>query len=168
MDKIKFKEVLMNIAVCAIACDGDIDEREIEALKKIEKETPYFSGVDLSNKLDKALNQCLKDVEKFKENIFKKLKKIDLNIVQELMILEISLRIISADEIELEVEKDFIKDLRKYLKIEDFLIYERFGDISYLKEKTEIKLSKAEKIENINGDEWRRKNFKRKWPQLTT
>ena len=153
MDKIKFKEVLMNIAVCAIACDGDIDDREIEALKKIEKETPYFSGVDLSNKLDKALNQCLKDVEKFKENIFKKLKKIDLNIVQELMILEISLRIISADEIELEVEKDFIKDLRKYLKIEDFLIYERFGDISYLKEKTEIKLSKAEKIENINGDE---------------
>ena len=69
------------------------------------------------------------------------------------MILEISLRIISADEIELEVEKDFIKDLRKYLKIEDFLIYERFGDISYLNEKTEIKLSKAEKIENINGDE---------------
>mgnify|MGYP001162561259 FL=1 len=153
MDKIKFKEVLMNIAVCAIACDGDIDDREIEALKKIEKETPYFSGVDLSNKLSKALNQCIKDVEKFKENIFKKLKKIDLNIVQELMILEISLRIISADEIELEVEKDFIKDLRKYLKIEDFLIYERFGDISYLKEKTEIKLIKAEKIENINGDE---------------
>ena len=151
MDKIKFKEVLMNIAVCAIACDGDIDDREIEALKKIEKETPYFSGVDLSNKLDKALNQCLKDVEKFKENIFKKLKKIDLNIVQELMILEISLRIISADEIELEVEKDFIKDLRKYLKIEDFLIYERFGDISYLKGKTEIKLSKAEKTENIKN-----------------
>ena len=152
MDKIKFKEVLMNIAVCAIACDGDIDEREVDALKKIEKETPYFSGVDLSNKLDKALNQCLRDVEKFKENIFKKLKKIDLNIVQELMILEISVRIISADEIELEVEKDFIKDLRKYLKIEDFLIYERFGDISYLKEKIEIKLSKAEKIENIKNE----------------
>jgi len=152
MDKIKFKEVLMNIAVCAIACDGDIDDREIEALKKIEKETPYFSGVDLSNKLDKSLNQCLRDIEKFKENIFKKLKKIDLNIVQELMILEISLRIISADEIELEVEKDFIKDLRKYLKIEDFLIYERFGDISYLKEKIEIKLSKAEKIENIKNE----------------
>ena len=152
MDKIKFKEVLMNIAVCAIACDGDIDEREVDALKKIEKETPYFSGVDLSNKLEKALNQCLRDVEKFKENIFKKFKKIDLNIVQELMILEISLRIISADEIELEVEKDFIKDLRKYLKIEDFLIYERFGDISYLKEKIEIKLSKAEKIENIKNE----------------
>ena len=152
MDKIKFKEVLMNIAVCAIACDGDIDDREIEALKKIEKETPYFSGVDLSNKLGKALNQCLKDVEKFKENIFKKLKKIDLNIVQELMILEISLRIISADEIELEVEKDFIKDLRKYLKIEDFLIYERFGDISYLKvENVEIKLDNFKKIKTLKN-----------------
>tara|TARA_Y100000991_G_scaffold184441_1_gene148265 strand:- start:220 stop:678 length:459 start_codon:yes stop_codon:yes gene_type:complete len=152
MDKIKFKEVLMNIAVCAIACDGDIDDREIEALKKIEKETPYFSGVDLSNKLDKSLNQCLRDIEKFKENIFKKLKKIDLNIVQELMILEISLRIISADEIELEVEKDFIKDLRKYLKIEDFLIYERFGDISYLKvENVEIKLDNFKKIKTLKN-----------------
>tara|TARA_B100000524_G_scaffold201160_1_gene104778 strand:+ start:511 stop:969 length:459 start_codon:yes stop_codon:yes gene_type:complete len=152
MDKIKFKEVLMNIAVCAIACDGDIDDREIEALKKIEKETPYFSGVDLSNKLDKSLNQCLRDIEKFKENIFKKLKKIDLNIVQELMILEISLRIISADEIELEVEKDFIKDLRKYLKIEDFLIYERFGDISYLKvENVEIKLDNLKKIKTLKN-----------------
>ena len=152
MDKIKFKEVLMNIAVCAIACDGDIDDREIEALKKIEKETPYFSGVDLSNKLDKSLNQCLRDIEKFKENIFKKLKKIDLNIVQELMILEISLRIISADEIELEVEKDFIKDLRKYLKIEDFLIYERFGDISYLKvENVKIKLDNLKKIKTLKN-----------------
>ena len=151
MDKIKFKEVLMNIAVCAIACDGDIDDREIEALKKIEKETPYFSGVDLSSKLQKSLKKCLTDIEKFKNNIFKKLSKIELNIIQELMILEISLRIISADNVELEVEKDFIKELRKYLKIEDFLIYERFGDISYLKEKTEIKLSKAEKTENIKN-----------------
>ena len=153
MDKIKFKEVLMNIAVCAIACDGDIDDREIEALKKIEKETPYFSGVDLSGKLQKSLKKCLKDIEKFKNNIFKKLSKIELNIIQELMILEISLRIISADNVELEVEKDFIKELRKYLKIEDFLIFERFGDISYLKENIGINLSDVQTFKKIKDEE---------------
>jgi uncharacterized membrane protein YebE (DUF533 family) len=44
MEPTKFKELLLNIAVCAIACDGVVDEREIEALYKIEKDSPYFSG----------------------------------------------------------------------------------------------------------------------------
>ena len=57
MDKFKFKELLMNVAVCAMSCDGDIDEKEITALKKIEKETPYFSEIDLS-KLESALKKC--------------------------------------------------------------------------------------------------------------
>lgn len=133
MDKFKFKELLMNIAVCAMSCDGDIDEKEINALKKIEKETPYFSEIDLSKKLENALKKCNKDIESFKKNIFNKIKNNKLNIVQELTILEISLRIIAADEIELEVEKEFIKSIRTYLKISDFLISERFGEIDYLK-----------------------------------
>jgi len=133
MDKIKFKELLMNISICAIACDGDIDEREIEALKNIEKNTPYFSGIDLSKKLESSLKNCLTDLDKFQNDIFNKLESAKLNIVQELMILEISMRIISADQIELEIEKEYINNLRKYLQIDDFLINERFGDIEYLR-----------------------------------
>ena len=41
MELSKFKEVLLKVAVCAIACDGDIDDREIEMLHKIEKESPF-------------------------------------------------------------------------------------------------------------------------------
>tara|TARA_B000000475_G_C15983833_1_gene442129 strand:- start:985 stop:1455 length:471 start_codon:yes stop_codon:yes gene_type:complete len=133
MDKIKFKELLMNISICAIACDGDIDEREIEALKNIEKNTPYFSGIDLSKKLESSLKNCLADLDKFQKDIFNKLESAKLNIIQELMILEISMRIISADQIELEIEKEYINNLRKYLQIDDFLINERFGDIEYLR-----------------------------------
>ena len=43
--------------------------------------------------------------------------------------------IIAADEIEEDSEKAFINELRTYLKLEDFLIAQRFGDISYLKPK---------------------------------
>ena len=75
MDKFKFKELLMNIAVCAMSCDGDIDEKEITALKKIEKETPYFSEIDLSKKLESALKKCKNDLESFKKNIINNLKK---------------------------------------------------------------------------------------------
>lgn len=133
MEKTKFKELLLNISICAIACDGDIDDREIEALKNIEKNTPYFAGVDLSNKLESSLKKCLSNLDEFQKDIFYKLKSTKLNIIQELMILEISMRIISADQIELEIEKEYINNLRKYLQIDDFLINERFGDIEYLR-----------------------------------
>lgn len=37
MEAINYKNILLNTAVCAIACDGDVDAREIDALKNIEK-----------------------------------------------------------------------------------------------------------------------------------
>lgn len=135
MELLKFKELLIDIAVCAIACDGDIDDREINALHKIEKDSPYFSSADLSKNLDKSLEACKKDFNLFKGNVYNALENSNLNIVQELTVLEISLRIIAADEIEEDTEKAFINELRTYLKLEDFLIAQRFGDISYLKPK---------------------------------
>ena len=81
----------------------------------------------------------------FKSHIFATLESNSLNIVQELTVLEISLRIIAADEIEEDSEKTFVNELRSYLKLEDFLINQRFGDISYLKPKTsEFKSSASE------------------------
>ena len=59
--------------------------------------------------------------------------------------MEISLRIIAADDIEEDSEKTFINELRSHLKLEDFLINQRFGDISYLKPKrSEFKSSTSE------------------------
>jgi len=58
MEAINYKNILLNTAVCAIACDGDIDAREIDALKNIEKNSPYFSSQDLSETLEKSLKKC--------------------------------------------------------------------------------------------------------------
>ena len=55
MEKEDVKKILLSIAVGAISCDGHIDDREIEALKKIEKKSPYFSEIDLSETLE---NSC--------------------------------------------------------------------------------------------------------------
>ena len=70
MELSKFKELLLKVAVCAIACDDDIDEREIKALHEIEKNSPYFSALDLSETLDKALEACSKELHTFKKNVF--------------------------------------------------------------------------------------------------
>lgn len=151
MEPTKFKELLLNVAVCAIACDGVVDEREIEALYKIEKDSPYFSALDLSGSLEKSLESCSNDLNTFKKNVFDLLEANSLNIVQELTVLEISLRIITADEIEEDSEKTFVNELRSYLKLEDFLIVHRFGDISYLKsKKSEFKSNKSDDLGSIS------------------
>jgi len=150
MELPKFKELLLNIAVCAIACDGDIDKREIEVLQKIEKDSPYFSALDLSESLEKSLEACTNDLDTFKNDVFDLLKANTLNIVQELTVLEISLRIIAADEIEEDSEKAFINELRTHLELDDFLIAQRFGEISYLKPKnSEFKSTNLDDLDSI-------------------
>lgn len=130
--KINYKNILLETSVAAITSDGYIDESEIKALKNIEKNSPYFSSEDLADTLEKLLNKCSLDIEGFQKSIFKKITNTDLNLLQELTLLEISLRIISADNKEEEVEKEFIMNLRKCLKISDLIIFQRFGKIEYL------------------------------------
>jgi hypothetical protein len=150
MELPEFKELLLKIAVCAIACDGDIDDKEIKVLHEIEKKSSYFSALDLSETLNKSLKECSSDLIIFKNKVFETLETNTLNIVQELTALEISLRIIAADEIEEEREKDFINDLRSHLKLEDFLIAQRFGDIPYLKpKKSEFKSNQSDDLGSI-------------------
>ena len=132
MEAINYKNILLNTAVCAIACDGDVDAREIDALKNIEKNSPYFSSQDLSETLEKALDKCSLDVIKFQKSIFSDIKKAKLNLVQQLTLMEISLRIIAADKIEEDSEREFIINLRKCLSISDLILFQRFGKIEYL------------------------------------
>jgi hypothetical protein len=140
MEKSNFKEILLRTAVCAIACDGDIDDREKEALYNIEKNSPYFSSDDLSSTLDKLIENCMISFQSFRGELFKSLDEVELNIVEELTLLEISFRIIAADEIEQESEQEFVINLRQHLKVESEIIRERFGVIDYLtKEESEFK-----------------------------
>tara|TARA_B100001250_G_C19444506_1_gene633269 strand:- start:125 stop:589 length:465 start_codon:yes stop_codon:yes gene_type:complete len=128
----EYKEILLNTAVCAIAADEIIDERETEALYRIEKKSPYFSSIDLEQTLESSLDKCMNDIESFIDSTLDCISTEDLNIAQELTLLEISLRLVAADDIVVEKEKQFIKRLRSVLKADDVIISERFGAIKYL------------------------------------
>lgn len=156
MDKLKFKDVLLEIAVCAIACDGDIDDREKTVVKNFAKETPYFLGVDISKNLDKLIDTCIHDIKDFTNSVFTKLNSIDLNIAEELVILEIALRIIAVDGIEHDTEKEFIKSLRKQLYVEDRMIFGRFGRIDYLSDE----LGDSKTLDDKLGNEWKKDKIK--------
>ena len=132
MEKTHFKNILLKTAVASISCDGDIDEREIEVLEHIEKSSPYFSSTDLSKNLDKYLKEAISHVLQFQENVFNEIKNAKLNLAQELTLIEISLRIIAADDKEEDSEREFIINLRNCLEISDLILYQRFGKIKYL------------------------------------
>ena len=47
MNKEEYSLLLLKVAICAMGSDGVIDDREIEMLHKIEKESSYFQNIEL-------------------------------------------------------------------------------------------------------------------------
>ena len=132
METEEFKKLLLNIAVCAISCDGHVDDLEIKELHLIEEKSPYFSKVDLSDSLNNSIAIAIDSYDTFQESVLGNLNNSDLNIVQELSVLEISMALVAADNKLEDSEIKFINLLRKNLKVDDILIQERFGKIDYL------------------------------------
>lgn len=160
MDKNEFKKILFKVAFCTMACDGHIDDREVEELKVMDKNTSFFEAIDLSGELE----QLIKDLEnkgtKVIEELFVSLRETKLNPIQELLILEVALRIINADNKHDENEVKFIHLLRSKLELHDETINDRFGelDILYTNEysknivagKTEIEFADSLKLPEIS------------------
>ena len=145
MESVEFKKLLFNVAFCAMACDGHIDDREIEEMKVIDKKTTYFGDIDLSEELTDLINQLKEKGKEIITELLDKLKDSDLNTIQELLVLEVALRIVNADNILDENEINFIRLIRSKLKLHDEIIKDRFGIIDYL-------VTNRDYLTNINTD----------------
>jgi len=132
MDKIEFKKLLFKVAFCTMACDGDIDDREIEEMKVMDKHTSFFDHIDLSIELSELVNEFHKKGSAVIEELFSTLRKTQLNPIQELLVLEVALRIINADGKHDENEIRFLQLLRSKLDLHDETINDRFGDLDIL------------------------------------
>ncbi len=132
MEKDEFKRVLFKVAFCSMACDGHIDDSEIKELHFIDKNTTYFSTIDLSDELDQLIHDFNNKGIKVIEELFNYLRNTKLNTIQELLVLEVALRIINADGIHDENEIRFLHLLRSKLELHDEVIQDRFGKLDIL------------------------------------
>lgn len=148
MDKTEFKKLLFKVAFCAMACDGEIAPEEIEEMKKIEKNTSFFRAFDLSHELTQLIEELNNKGIRIVEELFQNLKESDLNAIQELIILEVAIRIIAADKKYDENEIKFINLLRAKLKVHDELIIDRFGKTEILHTNEYVKNIDREKSDN--------------------
>jgi len=138
MEKIKFKTLLFDIACSSMACDGHIDDREIKELKEIDKTTPYFRDVDLSKRLNRFVESYKDDSEKTIETVIDQLNDSSLNLVEEMLVLEIALRIVYSDTKIDPKEVDYLKSIRSGISIDNKMLLERFGVIDFLLDEKEI------------------------------
>ena len=121
-----FKEFLFKSAVMAMACDGDIAETEIEEIKSIVANEIYFMGYDfeepLKNNIENikangkgAINQYLQDIGTN-----------NLNEHQEILLIEVLLRIIEADNDVQTSEIKFLQLAKAKLKVDEQTLIVKF------------------------------------------
>jgi len=151
MESIKFKKLLFEVACCAVACDYDIDEREVRELQYIDKSTTYFKDIDLSGQLDNFLADFKGNEAETIDELLEKISNASMTSVQELLVMEIVLRLIYADLKIDEKEIDYLKSIRLALSISDEVITDRFGKIDILIKDQKIAPPTDEKVAEKKG-----------------
>ena len=136
---IETRKFLFEMACTAVICDGRIDEREIKELHYIDTSTPYFNDLDLSNDIEQFISNYNQVGDEIINISLQKLKNKNLTPAQQLLTLEIILRIIYSDEIIEDDEISFIRSVRGSLPINDEIIIDRFGEIDVLFSKGQSK-----------------------------
>lgn len=132
MEKLEFKRLLFKVAFCTMACDGHIDSREVDEMRAMDKNTSFFDGVDLSEALSDLVEELGRKGVQVIEELFRSLRGNMLNPIQELLILEVAVRIINSDEKHDDNEIRFLHLLRAKLDLPDEIIFDRFGDVPLL------------------------------------
>lgn len=121
-----FKNFLFKSAVMAMACDGDIAETEIQEIKSIVANEIYFMGYDfevplkinienLKNNGNSAINEYLQEIGPNK-----------LTEKQEILLIEVLLRIIEADNNVQTNELKFLQMTKARLKVDEQTLILKF------------------------------------------
>jgi uncharacterized tellurite resistance protein B-like protein len=128
MKAINFNKLLLKTAFSCMACDGDIDKREVKLIKQLHQENKTFGDIDIDSELDILLLAINKEGHQFLKGYFNLLKSFELTQNEELKLIEIAIEVIKADGIIEYSEIKFFKVIRSNLKIKDEKILEKYPD----------------------------------------
>lgn len=135
MEKQKVNQLILKTAFSCMACDGEIDNKEVEVIKKLNAERNFFGEINLEKELDELVLEINKDGYRFLKSFFNDLTEAELSEKDELKIIETAIETIKADDKVEYSEVKFFKVIRSKLKISNdsiLAIYPEFED--YLEE----------------------------------
>jgi hypothetical protein len=128
MEQIIFNKLLLKTAFSCMACDGDIDKREIILIKTMHQNKKIFGEMNINQELDYLLLSINRDGHKFLRDYFNELTAIELSVQDELKLIEVAIDTIKADDKIEYREIKFFKVIRSNLKIKNEVILDIHPD----------------------------------------
>lgn len=128
METLHFNKLLLKTAFSCMACDGDIDKREVKLIKQLQKERKTFGEIDINTELDTLLLAINKDGHQFLKGYFNELTNTELTEANELKLIEVAIDTIKADKNVEYSEIKFFKVIRSKMKIDNEPILEKHPD----------------------------------------
>lgn len=135
-----------------MACDGDIDKREIVLIKKMHQEKKIFGEIEFNQELDNLLLEINHDGHGFLRSYFNELKTSELSEINELKIIEVAIDTIKADEKVEYSEIKFFKVIRSLLEISNERILVMHPDFEEYLEQDIVSDSYLSKLQNSYFD----------------
>lgn len=121
-----FKDFLFKSAVMAMACDGDIAETEIEEIKNIVANEIYFMGYDFEEPLKSNIDNIKANGKAAINQYLQEIETNNLNEHQEILLIEVVLRIIEADNDVQTSELKFLQMAKAKLKVDEQTLIVKF------------------------------------------
>lgn len=128
MEQLSFNKILLKTAFSCMACDRDIDKRELVLIKKIHQDTKIFGEIDINQELENLLLEINRDGHKFLKSYFNELTSAELSEQDELKLLEVAINTINSDDKVEYSEIKFFKVIRSKLKIDNKPILAKHPD----------------------------------------
>jgi uncharacterized tellurite resistance protein B-like protein len=153
MEQIIFDKLLLKTAFSCMACDGDIDKREIVLIKTMHQEKKIFGEIDINEELDRLLLEINNEGDSFLKSYFKDLNFAELSEKDELKLIEVAIDTIKADDKIEYSEVKFFKVIRSKLKIKNELILSMHPDFEEYLEQDIISESYLRKLQEDYFDE---------------
>jgi uncharacterized tellurite resistance protein B-like protein len=129
----EFKKFLFKSAVMTMACDGNIAEEEISEIKNMVFNEIYFMGFDYEDLLKDEIEDIKVNGKVTINQYLQELNSIELNEHQEILLVEVILKIIEADNEIQTSEIKFLQLVKSKLKTDEQTLIIKFPkQIDYL------------------------------------
>jgi uncharacterized tellurite resistance protein B-like protein len=133
MKNSEFKDFLFKSAVIAMACDGNIASEEINEIKNIVANEIYFMGYEFEEPLRRNIETIRINGKDVVNQFIQEITNNDLTEHQELLLIEVLLKMIQADTKVEDNELKFLHLAKSKLKTDEQTLIIKFPNhIDYL------------------------------------
>jgi uncharacterized tellurite resistance protein B-like protein len=129
METVSFDKLLLKTAFCCMASDGNIDNREVQLIKKMCESSTHFSSLNFNVEINFLVEKINTRGKEFISYYLDLLDSATLSESEELILINFAIETIKADDQIEYSEIKFFKNIRHRLKISNENILKIYPDI---------------------------------------